>query len=71
MRKKIFVFAVMFFIISNVFAYNYVTSFYNWRGDQVYKVCATDTAFKKTYHVVQINDLNRKVSRNFVCNNNS
>lgn len=68
--KRICILFVLILLEQNVFAYNYVKNFYNWRGDNVYKVCATNTAFtSSTYHLVQVNDLNNHISRNFICKN--
>ena len=68
--KRISVFLTLVLLAGNVFAYNYVKKFYDWRGDNVYKVVATNTAFiNKTEHLVQINSLNNGISYNFILKN--
>lgn len=70
--KKTIIFLIMLFILGNAFAYNKVKNFYDWRGNNVYKVCATNTAFSnRLVPMVQINDLDNSISYCFVFSNDN
>ena len=67
--KKQIIIGLMFFLVQNIFAYNYRTHIYDWRGENIYNVCASD--FTDGSHVAYINDLGRRISYCFVCPNKS
>ena len=72
MKKKLFIFLGFFFMAfsaQNVFAYNYRTRIYDWRGENIYNVCASD--FTDGSHVALIIDLDRGITYCFVCPNKS
>ena len=62
MKKKcifLFTFLTLFFA-QNIFAYNYCTHIHDWRGENIYNVCASD--FTDGSNVAYIIDLNRRIS---------
>ncbi len=67
--KKGFIIGFIVFLVQNIFAYNYCTHIHDWRGENIYNVCASD--FTDGSHVAYINDLNRRITYCFVCPNKS
>lgn len=59
MKKKLFIFLCLFFMVffsQNIFAYNFRTHIYDYAGRNVYNVAVND--FSDGTHVTQIIDLN-------------
>ncbi|MBR1911432.1 MAG: hypothetical protein IJ828_03635 [Treponema sp.] len=66
--KKICIIFALVLFAENIFAaYNYRTHIHDWRGENIYNVCASN--FTDGSDVAYINDLDRRISYCFVCPN--
>lgn len=71
MRKKAIYlcsFLILFFT-QNIFAYNYQTHIYDWKGENIYNVCVGD--FTDGTNVTKIVDIDSRIFYCFACPNKS